>query len=127
MTAPSSADVFALIAEELQRRPGLTIQQYRQQAQEPFVCLAPIYLQRIREQLPVAGTKYELTRLDGDGVAFRSGSGTRFEFTADGLTLRQGGIFCYGEGQLLGQDHFLRGKYFPDAVSELIQPMQGAH
>ncbi|MNZ69762.1 hypothetical protein D3C78_880730 [compost metagenome] len=120
--ARANADVFALIAQELQRRPGLTMQEYRQQASELFARLAPTYLKRIREQLPPAGVEYQLVRLDGDGFVFTTTQGARFEYTVDGLRLRQDGIVWYGDGKLLGQDHLLTVKYFPDEVSELLAP-----
>ncbi|MCY1458413.1 hypothetical protein D9M71_757940 [compost metagenome] len=98
------------------------MQEYRQQAGELFARLAPVYLKRIREQLPPAGVEYQLVRLDGDSFVFTSTQGARFEYTVDGLRLRQDGIVWYGDGKLLGQDHLLTVKYFPDEVSELLAP-----
>ncbi|MCY1293803.1 hypothetical protein D9M68_620670 [compost metagenome] len=120
--ARANAEVFALIAAELQRRPGLTVQAYRDEARQLFSRLAPAYLERIKQSLPPAGTTYKLVRLDGDGFVFNSSRGSRFEYTSDGLRLWQNGILWYGEGKLLGQEYPLQVTYFTEAVNELLAP-----
>lgn len=120
--ARANADVFALIAAELQRTPGLTIPQYRMRAGQLFSRLAPTYLQRIRDQLPPAGTQFKLLQMDESRFLFSSSVGSVFEFGSNGLILNQGGIAWYGEGKLLGQDYPLQVAYFPATVSKLLVP-----
>ncbi|MNN23128.1 hypothetical protein D3C81_1365130 [compost metagenome] len=117
-----NSDVFALIAAELQRRPGLTVPEYRKQAAELFAHLAPVYLERIKAQLPPASTNYTLVQLDAQRFAFSSSTGNLFEYTGEGLTLRQNGIIWYGQGKLLGQEYPLQVAYFPDSVIDLLDP-----
>ncbi|QOQ77315.1 hypothetical protein IMF22_09890 [Pseudomonas poae] len=118
--ARANADVFALIAVELQHKPGLTLTQYREQAGQLFARLAPTYLQRIKEQLPPANTQYTLLQMDDSRFLFRSSVGSVFEFGRNGLVLRQGGILWYGKGRLMGQEYPLQVEYFPAAVKPLL-------
>lgn len=121
--AKANGDVFALIAGELQRRPGLSISEYREQAGKLFGRLAPVYLQRIKAQLPPDGAQYQLKRLDGERFAFSSSLGVYFEYGIDsGLVLKQNGMTWYGEGKLLGQDYPLRVAYFDASVNPLLMP-----
>lgn len=106
--ARANADIFALIAVELQRSPGLTIPQFRVQAAELFTRLAPTYLQRIKEQLPPANTHYRLMQMDDSRFVFSSSTGSVFEFGPNGLILSQGGIVWYGKGRLMGQEYPLQ-------------------
>lgn len=120
--ARTNAEVFALIATELQRRPGLTIAEYRALAGRLFQALAPTYLQRVKEQFPSADTQYSLIRLDVEMFSFASSGGDLFEFSAyNGLTLRKKGIVEYGEGKLLGQAYPLQAKIFPESVGKLLE------
>ncbi|MDA8483402.1 hypothetical protein NNO07_10005 [Pseudomonas resinovorans] len=115
--AKANGDVFALIATELQRRPGLTVAEYRKQAVELFARLAPQYLQRIKDQLPPRGAIYRLKRLDAERFAFGSSLGAYFEYGIDsGLVFKQNGLTWYGDGKLLGQEYPLQVDYFPEAV-----------
>ncbi|WP_339515571.1 hypothetical protein [Pseudomonas sp. RL_15y_Pfl2_60] len=120
--ARANADVFALIASELQRRPGLSIDQYYQLTTQLFAKLAPVYLKRIKQQLPAAGTRYNLLRADAEQFVFSASTGTVFEFGADGLILRQNGIVWYGQGKLLGRDYPLQVAYFDTSVNTLLAP-----
>lgn len=120
--ARTNADVFALIASEMQRRPNLTIIQYRELAQQLFQRLAPTYLSRLEQAAPPAGTVFNLAQLDNARFAFTASVGSSFEYTSDGLTLRQSGILWYGQGKLLGQDFPLQVTYFPDSVNALLAP-----
>ncbi|MNZ44407.1 hypothetical protein D3C78_620380 [compost metagenome] len=119
-----NAEVFALIAAELQRRPGLTVPEYHKQTVELFARLAPVYLERIKAQLPPAGTNYALVQLDGQRFAFSSSTGSLFEYTSEGLVLRQNGITWYGQGKLMGQEYPLQIAYFPDSVNGLLAPQK---
>lgn len=119
--AKANGDVFALIASELQRRPGLGVAEYRQQSAELFKRLAPVYLERIRAQLPADGAIYQLKRLDAERFAFSNSLGTYFEYGIDsGLVLKQNGMTWYGDGKLLGQEYPLQVAYFSDAVVPLL-------
>lgn len=122
--ARANADVFALIAAELQRRPGLSVAEYRDQARQLFVRLAPVYLERIKAQMPQAGARYRLLRLDADLFAFSSSEGSLFEFGGDGLTLRQSSVVWFGQGKLLGQEYPLRVAYFDPVVGALLAPVK---
>lgn len=123
--AKANGDVFALIATELQRRPGLTVAEYRKQAGELFARLAPQYLQRIKDQLPPDGAIYQLKRLDMERFAFGSSLGAYFEYGIDsGLVLKQNGMTWYGDGKLLGQEYPLQVAYFPEAVKPLLAPVK---
>lgn len=120
--ARANADVFALIAAELQRRPGLSVAEYREQARQMFVKLAPVYLERIKAQLPQANTQYRLLRFDADLFAFSSTTGSLFEFSGGGLTLLQNSVIWYGQGKLLGQEYPLQVAYFDPSVDSLLAP-----
>ncbi|MGE7955830.1 hypothetical protein ACQKQA_04375 [Pseudomonas sp. NPDC089530] len=118
--ARANADIFALIAAELQRSPGLTIPQYRERAGQLFARLAPTYLQRIKEQLPPANTQYKLLQMDDNRFVFSSSVGSVFEFGRNGLVLSQGGIVWYGKGRLMGQEYPLPVEFFSAAVKDLL-------
>lgn len=118
--ARANADVFALIAVELQHRPGLTIAQYREQAGQLFARLAATYLHRIKEQLPPANTQHKLLQMDDNRFVFSSSVGSVFEFGRNGLVLCQGGIVWYGEGRLMGQEYPLQVEYLPAGVEQLL-------
>ncbi|MNZ95467.1 hypothetical protein D3C78_1146150 [compost metagenome] len=118
--ARANADVFALIAAELQRHPGRTVPEYRQQVRELFVRLAPVYLERIKLQLPPANVTYKVTQIDAERFAFNSSTGASYEYSGDGMTLRQNGVIWYGQGKLLGQEYPLQVSYFPESVNSLL-------
>ncbi|MDD1139673.1 hypothetical protein M5G22_19105 [Pseudomonas sp. TNT2022 ID233] len=118
--ARANADIFALIAVELQRSPGLTLPQFREQATQLFTRLAPTYLQHIKEQLPPANTQYKLLQMDDSRFAFSSSVGSVFEFGRNGLVLSQGGIVWYGKGRLMGQEYPLQVECFSADVKRLL-------
>lgn len=118
--ARANTDIFALIAKELQRRPGLTIAQYREQASQLFSRLAPTYLQQVKEQVPPATTQYKLLQMDDSKFVFKSSVGAVFEFGSSGLVLRQSGTTWYGKGLLMGQKYSLKVNYYPKTVEALL-------
>lgn len=120
--ARANADVFVLIAAELQRRPGLTVNEYREQATQLFEKLASVYLECIEAQLPPAGSTYKLLQMDTDRFAFSSSVGSLFEYGRDGMTLRQNGVIWYGQGELMGQAYPLQVAYFEPAIDGLLAP-----
>lgn len=117
--AQSNADVFALIAKELQNRPGLPLEQYRQLAQEMFARLAPNYLRRIKEQMPAPGTQYKVVKLDAEQFVFISSTQALFAYDFSGLKLQQNGITWFGEGKLLGKEYFLKAAYLQNNAMQL--------
>ncbi|MBO3275488.1 hypothetical protein [Pseudomonas schmalbachii] len=119
--ARANADVFALIAAELQRRPGLTAREYREEARQLFSKLAPAYLERVKLQLP-KDASYKLERMSAEHFTFSNSHGAVFDFGGEGLTLRQNNVVWYGQGKLLGMDYPLQVAYFPDTVNELLAP-----
>lgn len=120
--ARANADVFALIAAELQRRPGLKVSDYRQQAKDMFVRLAPVYLERVKQQLPLANVTYKVSQIDAERFSFNTSTGASYEYAGDGLVLHQNGIVWYGRGKLLGREYPLQVAYFPESVGALLAP-----
>ncbi|QRY78225.1 hypothetical protein JVX91_21905 [Pseudomonas sp. PDNC002] len=119
--ARANADVFALIAEQLQRTPGLSVQEYRDKTRELFARLAPAYLERVRLQMPPSNASYQVVQLDKRHLVFGNNVGTRYDFSADnGLVLTQNGQIWYGKGHLLGSIYRLRAAYFPADVAKLL-------
>lgn len=119
--ARSDAEYFTLIAEKLQQTPGLTSAQYHARSRELFSKLAPAYLKRVKEQMPLPGTRYEISHLDNQRFAFTTSDGGEYEYGDDGMTLRQDNITWYGEGHLMGQNRTLQIAYYPDAVVNRIR------
>ncbi|NCE93593.1 hypothetical protein DK871_26575 [Pseudomonas sp. L13] len=117
--AQTNADFFALIATELQHRPGLTLEQYRQLSMTMFTGLTEDYLQRLKEQTPPPGTEYKVLKLDADQFTFVSSTRTLFEYDFSGLRLQQNGMIWFGEGKLLGKDYFLKVAYLPATAKRL--------
>lgn len=119
--ARADADIFALIASQLQKQPGLTLGEYRQQAMQLFARLAPVYLQRVKLQAP-QGVRFDMVRLDGGAMVFQGSDGSRFDFDGNNLRLLQNDILWFGEGKLMGQDYLLDVAYFEPAVGKLLAP-----
>lgn len=121
--AKVSADIFALIALELQRTPGLTIGQYSQRTQQLFSSLAPTYLKRVRELYAVEGVEYALTELSTQRFAFSSNDGSSFDYSKSGMTLKFNNIIWFGEGQLLGKMYLWQVNYFDPSMLSLLDPV----
>ena len=113
--AKADADVFALIASRLEKKPGLTLDQYHQQVKTEFANIAPLYLQRVKE-LYVQGqnAQYRLVEYSDSSFTFTSTNGYLFEFGYDGLNLSYNRIPWYGAGNLLGKNYLLDVNYFGD-------------
>ncbi|MBD9505102.1 hypothetical protein IB256_30250 [Pseudomonas sp. PDM17] len=119
--ARANADVFALIAQDLQRKPGLSVAEYSERARVLFGRLAPTYLARVPAKLPPVNTSYQLIGLGDNRLEFSTNIGLHYDFSAGrGLTLTQNGVLWYGKGQLLGQDYRLKAAYFQPEVAELM-------
>ncbi|MDU4253492.1 hypothetical protein [Pseudomonas sp.] len=119
--ARTDAEYFSLIAEKLQQTPGLSSAQYQSRARELFSDLAPAYLERVKQQMPLPGTQYSIKRLDNERFAFGTSNGGEYEYGTDGMTLHQDNITWYGDGMLMGHRHTLKIAYYPDAVVSRIQ------
>jgi hypothetical protein len=119
--ARANADIFALIASQLQHQPGLTLGEYRTQAMQLFTRLAPVYLQRVKVQMP-QGVRFDVVRLDGGALVFRGSDGSYFDFDGTNLRLSQSDVPWFGEGKLLGQDYMLPVAYFDSSVKALLTP-----
>ncbi|MFV3332464.1 hypothetical protein ACNFIA_16130 [Pseudomonas sp. NY15437] len=119
--ARADADVFALIAEQLQRTPGLSIQEYRDKARNLFIRLAPTYLDRVAQQMPPTNASYQVQQMDARRFVFSNNLGARFDYSVEnGLVLSQNGLLWYGNGHLLGTAYRLRAAYFSADVAKLL-------
>ncbi|WP_447749347.1 hypothetical protein [Pseudomonas nicosulfuronedens] len=118
--ARTDAEYFTLITEKLQQTPGLTDAQYQARTRELFSKLAPAFLKRVKQQMPLAGTRFDLKRLDNERFAFGTSNGGEYEYSNDGMSLRQDNITWYGEGQLMGQRRTLQIAYYPDEVIQRL-------
>jgi hypothetical protein len=124
--ARANADVFALIASEMQRRPGLTPMEIREQVQQLFSRLAPTYLARIRAQFPEPGTAIQRVQVGKETLLFSSSDGADFVLERGQLRLRQNGVMIYGDGRLHGLNRALQVAYFDAQSAELLKPADAA-
>ncbi|MGC4011723.1 MAG: hypothetical protein QM805_23670 [Pseudomonas sp.] len=119
--ARADADLFALIASQLQKQPGLSLGEYRKQVMQLFTRLSPLYLERVKAQMP-KGVRFDMLRLDGGAMVFRGNDGSLFEFDGNNLRLTQNDMLWFGEGKLMGQDYVLSVAYFDPSVQALLAP-----
>ncbi|WP_274294705.1 hypothetical protein [Pseudomonas putida] len=119
--ARTDAEYFTLIAQKLQQSPGLTDAQYHARTRALFAELAPAFLKRVKQQMPLPGTHFELKRLDKQRFAFSSANGAEYQYSTDGMVLRQDNITWYGEGQLMGQRRVLNIAYYPEDVTQRVR------
>lgn len=111
--AKADADFFALIASRLEKTPGLTLEQYNQQAKTQFVDIAPLYLQRVKELYAQGqNVQYTLVEYSDSSFKFTSNNGYLFEFGYDGLNLSFNRTPWLGAGKLLGKTYLLNVDYF---------------
>lgn len=111
--AKADADFFALIASRLEKTPGLTLEQYTQQAKTQFVDIAPLYLQRVKELYAQGqNVQYTLVEYSDSDFKFTSNNGYLFEFGYDGLNMSFNRIPWYSAGKLLGKTYLLNVNYF---------------
>ncbi|MDF3201814.1 hypothetical protein P3C29_24275 [Pseudomonas sp. 1912-s] len=111
--AKADADFFALIATRLEKTPGLTLEQYNQQAKTQFADIAPLYLQRVKELYTQGqNVQYTLGEYSDSNFKFTSSNGYFFEFGYDGLNLSFNRTPWYGAGKLLGKTYRLDVDYF---------------
>lgn len=111
--AKADADFFALIATRLQETPGLTLEQYNQQAKTQFTEIAPLYLQRVKELYAQGhNVQYTLAEYSNNDFKFTSNNGYLFEFGYDGLNLSFNRMPWFGAGKLMGKTYLLGVDYF---------------
>jgi hypothetical protein len=117
----ADADLFALIATELEKNPGLTLDQYNSRAKSLFATIAPAYLQQVKDFYGSdQNTEYTLLEYSDSDFKFRSNSGLLFEYGYDGLNLSVNRIPWYGEGKLLGKTYLLDVAYFDPKWMKII-------
>ncbi|CAI8775705.1 Lipoprotein [Pseudomonas sp. IT-P258] len=120
-SAHATADIFALIGAELRRNPGKGVVQYQEQANQLFVRLAPVFLERVKQQLPPPDVNYSVDRLEATALTFSASNGAQLNISPGvGLTMRQNGVLWYGEGKLLGHEYSVPVAYFPLSVNSLL-------
>ena len=122
--AKADADLFALIASELEKSPGLTVDQYKRRAQISFAMIAPAYLQLVKNFYVSANENvYTLLEYSERNFNFRSSDGYLFVLGFGGLSLSFDKVPWYGAGKLLGKTYMLDVAYFD---LELIKLVRGA-
>ena len=120
--AKADADLFALIATELEKTPGLTLDQYNLRAKSLFSTIAAAYLQRVKELYAGAqNVEYTLLEYSDSDFKFRSSNGHLFEYGYDGLSLTFNRTPWYGAGKLLGKSYLLDVAYFDPALIKIIE------
>ncbi|OLF54801.1 hypothetical protein BTN82_07275 [Pseudomonas chlororaphis] len=119
--AGANSEIFALIGSELQRRPGLSLRNYRDITKELFSKLSRKYLARLEQYRPLPTTQFKLIQLNDDHFTFSTSTGGVFDYSRDGLVLRQRGVVMYGEGVLIGNAYPVDVAYFPD-TEKLLSP-----
>lgn len=116
----ANADIFALIAKELQAMPNLMVEQYRAEVKRLFTALATTYLERIQQHYS-RGLSYNLIQIQNGQFTFSCSNGYIFNYDINSLVLRLSGINWYGNGQLLGKDYFIEVAYLPETVNDLLK------
>jgi hypothetical protein len=123
--ARADADLFAFIALELAKAPGLSLEQYDVKIKKLFAGLAPAYLERVKALYTVdQTTRYQLLEYSDRSFQFTSGSGYRFELIDGGAHLSLNRISWLGEGQLLGKAYELQVVYFDKTWIKALNEQQ---
>ncbi|MFZ4832386.1 hypothetical protein [Rouxiella sp. Mn2063] len=123
--AKADADIFALIATELEKSPGLTLAQYKQNAQKLFIIIAPTYLQRVKELYSSEqDIQFKLLAYSDSEFQFTSNNGYLFSYGYDGLSLSYDRIPWYSAGMLLGKTYLLDVAYFDPVLIKAIESEQ---
>ncbi|WP_300001064.1 hypothetical protein [uncultured Cedecea sp.] len=118
----ANAEVYALIASELEKTPGLSLEEYTHAAGKIFSALSPYYLKRIQELYAPEPNSYHLTQLSTRDYAFNTDGGYRFSRDGGNAQLTYRGINWLGHGHIMGKDYKIAVSYFPDAwIDEIAQ------
>jgi hypothetical protein len=117
--ALTNADIFAVIAKELQDKPNLTVEQYRTEVNRLFGLLATTYLERIQQHY-TRGLNYNLMQIQNGQFIFSCSNGYLFSYDVNSLVLKLSGINWYGNGQLLGKDYLIDVAYLPESINAVL-------
>lgn len=117
--ALTNADMFAVVAKELQTKSNLTVEEFRNEVKRVFGALAKTYLDRIQQHYS-RGLHYNLLQMQNGQFVFSCSNGYLFSYDLNSLVLRLSGINWYGNGQLLGKDYFIDVAYLPEQINDLF-------
>ncbi len=112
----ANAEIYALIASELEDDPGLSLEAYTRTASRKFTALAPYYLKRIQELYAPQLASYHLTLLNSGEYSYYTDGGYEFSRTVSGALLTYRGINWLGRGQIMGKNYQLHVSYFPEPL-----------
>lgn len=115
----ANADIFAVIAKELQSKSNLTVEEYRTEVKRLFGLLAMTYLERIQQHYS-RGLNYNLIQIQNGQFTFSCSNGYLFNYDVNSLVLKLSGINWYGNGQLLGKDYFIEVAYLSDNINSIL-------
>lgn len=118
----ANAEIYALIASELEKTPELTLEEYAHAVSKKFSALSPFYLKRIQELYSPEPNSYHLTQLGSRDYAFNTDGGYRFSRDGGNALLTYRGINWLGHGDIMGKDYKIILSYFPDTlIAESVQ------
>lgn len=117
----ANAEIYAFIASELEKMPGLSLEEYARTAGKTFSALSPFYLKRIQELYSPEPDSYHLTQLSARGYVFNTDGGYNFSRDGGNALLTYRGIDWLGRGYIMGKDYKIVVSYFPDALIEASQ------
>ncbi|MCS3431643.1 hypothetical protein [Klebsiella sp. BIGb0407] len=116
----ANAEIYAFIASELEKMPGLTLEEYARAAGKTFSALSPYYLKRVQELYSPEPGSYHLTQLGTRGYAFNTDGGYYFSRDGGNALLTYRGINWLGRGDIMGKDYKIAVSYFPDTLIDMI-------
>jgi len=114
----TNAEIYAFIAGELEKTPGLSLEEYTRTVGKTFSALSPFYLKRVQELYSPEPNSYHLTQLSAGGYAFHTDGGFNFSRDGGNALLSYRGINWLGRGDIMGKDYKVVVSYFPDALIE---------
>lgn len=114
----ANAEIYAFIASELEKTPGLSLEEYARAAGKTFSTLSPFYLKRVQELYSPEPNSYHLTQLSARDYAFNTEGGYSFSRDGGNALLTYRGINWLGRGYIMGKDYKIAVSYFPDAMVE---------
>ncbi len=114
----ANAEIYAFIASELEKTPGLSLEEYTRAVRKTFSALSPFYLKRIQELYSPDPNSYHLTQLSTGDYTFYTDGGYNFSRDGGNALLTYRGINWLGRGDIMGKDYKIAVSYFPDALIE---------
>lgn len=112
----ANAEIYAFIADELEKMPGLSLEEYARTARKTFSNLSPFYLKRIQELYSPDPNSYHLTQLGNRSYVFHTDGGYNFQRDGGNALLTYRGINWLGRGYIMGKDYKIAVDYYPDAL-----------